>query len=74
VGLQTMGSSYGDWAQGKIDGIRSVLEASRAEHTHAVKERITSVEKMKDVVSVTEGLFALSKVRSFRLSRMYRTC
>jgi F-type H+-transporting ATPase subunit b len=26
-----------------------------------VKERIESVEKMKDVVSVTEGLFALSK-------------
>jgi hypothetical protein len=59
--LQGMGSGYRDWAQAKIDNIKGILEASRSEHTQAVKERIQSVEKMKDVVSVTEGLFALSK-------------
>lgn len=38
------------------------MESSRAEHTQAVKDRINSVEQMKDVVSLTKGLFALSKV------------
>jgi hypothetical protein len=56
-----MGSGYRDWAQSKIDNIKNILESSRAEHTQAVKQRIDSVQKMKDVVSVTEGLFALSK-------------
>ncbi|KZT07177.1 uncharacterized protein LAESUDRAFT_698967 [Laetiporus sulphureus 93-53] len=54
---------YRDWAEGHIKRIRGVLEASRAEHTQVVKDRITSVEQMKDVVSITEGLFALSKAR-----------
>ncbi|EAU90657.1 ATP synthase [Coprinopsis cinerea okayama7 len=52
---------YNNWAQGHIDRIKGVLEASRAEHTNAVKERIDSVGQMKDVVSITEALFALSK-------------
>jgi hypothetical protein len=59
--VQTAGSGYRDWAQAKIDNIKNILESSRSEHTQAVKERIQSVEKMKDVVSVTQGLFALSK-------------
>ena len=41
----------------------NILNASRSEHTQVVKDRIQSVEQMKDVVSITEGLFALSKVR-----------
>ncbi|KAI0676111.1 ATP synthase [Trametes maxima] len=52
---------YRGWAQGHIDRIKGILNASRAEHTQVVKDRIQSVEQMKDVVSVTEGLFALSK-------------
>ncbi|OCH89772.1 ATP synthase [Obba rivulosa] len=52
---------YKEWADGHIDRVRSLLNKSRAEHTDAVKERIQSVEKMKDVVAITEGLFALSK-------------
>jgi len=52
---------YRDWADGHIDRVRKVLEGARAEHTQAVKDRINSVEQMKDVVSLTEGLFALSK-------------
>ncbi|KAH6915728.1 ATP synthase [Coprinopsis sp. MPI-PUGE-AT-0042] len=52
---------YSNWAQGHIDRIKGVLNASRSEHTNAVKERIDSVGQMKDVVSVTEALFALSK-------------
>ncbi|KAG1739015.1 ATP4, subunit B of the stator stalk of mitochondrial F1F0 ATP synthase [Suillus lakei] len=41
---------YRDWAN-----------ASRTEHTQAVRDRINSVEQMKDVVSLTQGLFGLSK-------------
>ena len=42
--------------------LRSSSIACGAEHIQAVKDRITSVEQMKDVVSLTKGLFALSKV------------
>ncbi|KAI0923559.1 hypothetical protein AcW1_006480 [Taiwanofungus camphoratus] len=52
---------YRDWAEGHIQRIKGILEQSRAEHTQVVKDRIQSVEQMKDVVSITEGLFALSK-------------
>jgi len=52
---------YKGWAQGHIDRISSVLATSRAEHTQAVKDRISSVEQMKDVVDLTKGLFAASK-------------
>jgi F-type H+-transporting ATPase subunit b len=41
-----------------------VLDGARAEHTQAVKDRIDTVGQMKDVVSLTEGLFAVSKVRA----------
>ncbi|EIW58127.1 ATP synthase [Trametes versicolor FP-101664 SS1] len=52
---------YRDWAEGHINRVKDILNASRTEHTQVVKDRIQSVEQMKDVVSVTEGLFALSK-------------
>jgi len=52
---------YRDWAEAQIAKIKGVLDGARAEHTQAVKDRINSVEQMKDVVSITEGLFALSK-------------
>jgi len=53
---------YVTWAQGHVDRIKNVLAQARAEHTGAVKERIDSVAQMKSVVSITEGLFSLSKV------------
>ncbi|KAF9224133.1 ATP4, subunit B of the stator stalk of mitochondrial F1F0 ATP synthase [Gyrodon lividus] len=52
---------YRDWANANIERIKNVLDSARTEHTQAVKDRINSVEQMKDVVSLTEGLFALSK-------------
>ena len=51
--------------------MRDILNASRAEHTQVVKDRIQSVEQMKDVVAVTEGLFALSKVHLPHVSPYY---
>jgi F-type H+-transporting ATPase subunit b len=55
---------YKDWADGHINRIKAVLDNARSEHTQAVKDRIESVEDMKDVVSLTKALFALSKVLS----------
>jgi len=52
---------YRDWAETQIAKIRGILDGARSEHTQAVKDRIDSVGQMKDVVSITEGLFALSK-------------
>jgi len=52
---------YTSWARGHVDRIKNVLARARAEHTGAVKERIDAVGQMKDVVSITKGLFALSK-------------
>ncbi|CDO69702.1 hypothetical protein BN946_scf184851.g90 [Trametes cinnabarina] len=52
---------YRDWAEGHIKRVRDILNNSRSEHTQVVKDRIQSVEQMKDVVAITEGLFALSK-------------
>lgn len=42
--------------------MKNVLNSARAEHVQAVKDRIDNVERMKDVVDLTGGLFALSKV------------
>ena len=54
---------YKEWAENHIARIKGVLEGARAEHTQAVKDRIDEVAQMKDVVSLTEGLFTISKVR-----------
>ena len=59
--LQLLREPYKGWAEGHIDRIRGILNGARSQHTEAVKERIDSVQQMKDVVSVTEGLFTLSK-------------
>lgn len=56
-----MREPYKNWAEGHINRIRDTLNGARTRHTEAVKERIDSVAQMKDVVSITEGLFALSK-------------
>ncbi|CAH7666874.1 hypothetical protein BY996DRAFT_8685261 [Phakopsora pachyrhizi] len=52
---------YKEWADGVIEKQKSILNASRSEHTNAVKERINSVGEMKDVVSVTKALFEMSR-------------
>jgi F-type H+-transporting ATPase subunit b len=61
--LQIIRLPYKDWAENHIARIKGVLDGARAEHTQAVQDRIDAVGQMKDVVSLTEGLFALSKVR-----------
>ena len=56
---------YSQWADGHINRIKKILNDARAEHTGVVKDRISSVGQMKDVVSITQALFALSKVSSY---------
>lgn len=63
--MQTVRLPYKEWAENHIARIKGVLEGARDEHTQAVKDRIDAVGQMKDVVSLTEGLFAVSKVRRF---------
>lgn len=61
LSAQSLSGPYSGWADGHIQRIKDILNNARAEHTQTVKDRIASVEKMKDVVSITEGLFAISK-------------
>jgi F-type H+-transporting ATPase subunit b len=60
--VQTVRLPYKEWAENHIARIKGVLDGARAEHTQAVKDRIDEVGQMKDVVSLTQGLFAISKV------------
>ena len=59
---QTVRLPYKEWAENHIARIKGVLNGAREEHTQAVKDRIDAVSQMKDVVSLTEGLFGISKV------------
>ncbi|KAF9095916.1 atp4 subunit B of the stator stalk of mitochondrial F1F0 ATP synthase [Mortierella sp. GBA35] len=52
---------FNEWADGHINKIRSILEKARVDHKAAVAERIDQVGQMKDVVEVTQALYALSK-------------
>ncbi|CUM66898.1 uncharacterized protein PRCAT00004583001 [Priceomyces carsonii] len=52
---------YTDFADGEIKKVNSLLNESRNKHISAVKERIESVSKLKDVVETTKQLFAISK-------------
>ncbi|PPJ53719.1 hypothetical protein CBER1_00898 [Cercospora berteroae] len=55
------GPMYGEWAQGQHDKIKGILNAARADHTNAVKARITNVQDLSSVIEVTKDLFAVSK-------------
>lgn len=63
--MQVAREPYKEWADGQIAKVKDILEKSRSNHTQSVKDRISSVEQMKDVVSLTESLFTLSKVIIF---------
>ncbi|RXK38077.1 F-type H+-transporting ATPase subunit B [Tremella mesenterica] len=58
---RSIGSPYTAWAENHINRIKDVLGSARAEHTKAVTERIDSVNLLKDVVPLTEQLYAVAK-------------
>jgi F-type H+-transporting ATPase subunit b len=53
---------YKELAENHIDGIKGVLDGTRAEHTDAMKDHIDKVGQMKDVVSLTKRI--MSRVRT----------
>ncbi|KAK8861770.1 hypothetical protein IAR55_002593 [Kwoniella newhampshirensis] len=58
---RSIGAPYSSWANGHIDRIKSILNSARTEHTKAVTERIDSVSTLKEVVPLTESLYAVAK-------------
>lgn len=55
------GPMYAEWADAQNNKIRNILNAARADHTQAVKDRIGNVQQMAGVVDTTQALFAVSK-------------
>lgn len=64
---------YSEWAEGQIQKFKDILNQSRAAHTQAVQGRIDTVNEMKDVVGLTEQMFALSKVGLAALQTLTRS-
>ncbi|KAL7424580.1 atp4 subunit B of the stator stalk of mitochondrial F1F0 ATP synthase [Cryptotrichosporon argae] len=58
---RSIGAPYTAWAEGHITRIKSILNASRAEHTKAVTERIDAVGQLQDVVPLTEQLYKVAR-------------
>ncbi|PLB37169.1 F1F0 ATP synthase subunit 4 [Aspergillus candidus] len=55
------GPMYSEWAQGQVQKYKDILNSARADHTDAVKQRITNVQELSGVVDLTKQLFAVSK-------------
>ncbi|CAK7225611.1 atp4 subunit B of the stator stalk of mitochondrial F1F0 ATP synthase [Sporothrix bragantina] len=55
------GPLYKSWAEAQNEKIRGILNAARADHSQAVKTRISDVQQMSGVVDITKNLFAVSK-------------
>ncbi|ORY66294.1 ATP synthase subunit 4 mitochondrial precursor [Pseudomassariella vexata] len=55
------GPMYSEWAQAQNEKIKNILNAARADHTQAVKDRIENVEQMGGVIETTKVLFEVSK-------------
>lgn len=64
------GPMYRQWAEGQNEKIKGILNAARADHTQAVKNRIENVQQMSGVVDVTKTLFEVSKVRQIAENQM----
>lgn len=58
----SIGAPYNSWANGHIERIKGILNGARAEHTKAITERIDSVGQLKEVVPLTQSLYAVAKV------------
>ncbi|KAL1845275.1 hypothetical protein VTK73DRAFT_752 [Phialemonium thermophilum] len=55
------GPMYKQWAEGQNEKIKGILNAARADHTQAVKNRIENVQQMTGVIDITKALFEVSK-------------
>lgn len=57
-----LGPVHNRWADGHIQKQRDILNAARADHANAVKQRIEDVKPLGEVVDITKNLFEVSKV------------
>lgn len=57
------GPAWSSYAQSQVDKISGILNAARADHTAAVKQRIENVQDLGGVIDITKTLFEVSKVR-----------
>jgi hypothetical protein len=64
--MQVVRLPYEEWAENHIACIKGMLDGVRTGHMQVMKDRIDEVGQMKDVVSLTEGLIAISKVSNPR--------
>ncbi|KAL5357629.1 hypothetical protein BJX96DRAFT_144900 [Aspergillus floccosus] len=55
------GPAYKEWAEGQVQKHKDILNAARADHTNAVKQRMDNVQELSGVVDITKQLFAVSK-------------
>jgi len=55
------GPMYKEWAEGQVQKHKDILNAARADHTDAVKQRIDNVQQLSGVVEITKQLFDVSK-------------
>ncbi|KAF2707557.1 ATP synthase subunit 4 mitochondrial precursor [Pleomassaria siparia CBS 279.74] len=55
------GPAWSSYAQEQCDKITGILNAARADHTAAVKQRIESVQELGGVIDITKTLFEVSK-------------
>lgn len=58
---KSVSAPYAEWAKGQIEKVKSILNSAREEHTRAVTDRIDSVGQLKEVVPLTESLYAVAK-------------
>lgn len=61
------GPLYKEWADAQSNKIKNILNSARADHTQAVKTRISDVQQMSGVIDYTKTLFAVSKVGATRM-------
>lgn len=59
---RSIGAPYSSWANGHIERITNILQGAREEHTKAITERMDSVKEMREVVPLTQNLYAVAKV------------
>ncbi|KAF2118525.1 ATP synthase subunit 4 mitochondrial precursor [Lophiotrema nucula] len=55
------GPAWASYADQQADKITGILNAARADHTSAVKQRIESVQDLSGVIDITKTLFEVSK-------------
>jgi F-type H+-transporting ATPase subunit b len=56
------GPAYKEWAEAQVQKHKDILNAARADHTNAVKQRMENVKELSGVVDLTKQLFEVSKV------------